>query len=243
MAGHNRYKLMSQILEPKPTPGQPAVYQIRLKGHLDHEWTDWFEGLTITPEQDGDTLLTGVVVDQAALHGLLKKVRDAGMPLVSVRQAPLDETHPGHSNKETKMNTTEGSPGGTIRSTTGIDPRVKLSLLWIFVVLLMVYADIVSLMDPTSAIRIRMVGAPMSEGFLLAGAIVMIISIAMVILPCVLSYNVNRWVSTLIGAFMVWQIVTGGHGLYYVLFETVEVACIVLTIWLTWKWKPVVEPV
>ncbi|MFN8594931.1 MAG: DUF6326 family protein [Anaerolineae bacterium] len=124
----------------------------------------------------------------------------------------------------------------THKSTAGIDPRVKLSLLWIFVVLLMVYADIVSLMDPTSAIRVRMVGTPMSEGSLLAGAIVMVISIAMVILSWVLNYKVNRWVSLIIGVFMVWQIVTGGHGLYYVFFETVEVACILLTVWFTWKW-------
>jgi hypothetical protein len=75
---------MSNELSPKTDPSQPVVYQIRVKGHLGHEWTDWFEGLTITLEEDGNTLLTGPVVDQAALHGLLKKVRDLGMPLVSV---------------------------------------------------------------------------------------------------------------------------------------------------------------
>jgi hypothetical protein len=75
---------MSNELNPKTDPGQPMVYQIRIKGHLGRQWTDWFEGLTITLEEDGDTLLTGHVIDQAALHGLLKKVRDLGMPLVSV---------------------------------------------------------------------------------------------------------------------------------------------------------------
>ena len=75
---------MSNELEPKPTPGQTGIYQIRIKGHLGSQWRDWFEGLTITLEEDGDTLLTGPVIDQAALHGLLKKVRDLGMPLVSV---------------------------------------------------------------------------------------------------------------------------------------------------------------
>jgi hypothetical protein len=63
---------------------EPRFYEIRLKGHLADRWADWFEGLTITLEDNGDTLLTGPVVDQAALHGLLKKVRDLGVPLLSV---------------------------------------------------------------------------------------------------------------------------------------------------------------
>jgi hypothetical protein len=75
---------MSNNLSSTMDPCQPVVYQIRIEGHLGRQWTDWFEGLAITLEDDGHTLLTGPVVDQAALHGLLKKVRDLGMPLVSV---------------------------------------------------------------------------------------------------------------------------------------------------------------
>jgi hypothetical protein len=65
---------------------QLLVYQIRIKGHLGQQWMDWFDGLTITLEDNGETLLTGPVADQAALHGLLKKVRDLGIPLVSINR-------------------------------------------------------------------------------------------------------------------------------------------------------------
>jgi hypothetical protein len=67
---------------------QQPCYEVRIKGHLDDRWTEWFEGMTIMLDNDGITVLTGPVIDQAALHGLLKKVRDLGMPLVSV--GPLE---------------------------------------------------------------------------------------------------------------------------------------------------------
>ena len=82
---------MSNEINSEMNPGQPMVYQIRIKGHLGCQWTDWFEGLTITQEDNGETLLTGSVVDQAALHGLLKKVRDLGMPLLSVNRVKLGQ--------------------------------------------------------------------------------------------------------------------------------------------------------
>ena len=84
-------KVVSEKDEPEANSGQPVIYQMRVKGHLDSDWTDWFEGLTITCENNGDTLLTGPVVDQAALHGLLKRVRDLGMPLVSVNRVELGQ--------------------------------------------------------------------------------------------------------------------------------------------------------
>ena len=67
-------------------------YEIRIKGHLSPQWIDWFEGLTITREANGETRLTGPVVDQTALHGLLRKVRDLGLPLISVNRIEPDQT-------------------------------------------------------------------------------------------------------------------------------------------------------
>jgi hypothetical protein len=84
-------------------PAQPGAYQIRLKGHLGRQWTDWFEGLTISLEENGDTLLTGPVVDQAALHGVLKKVRDLGMPLLSVVCVEPDPANASTDEQENSM--------------------------------------------------------------------------------------------------------------------------------------------
>jgi hypothetical protein len=67
-------------------PGEPMIYQIRVKGHLGPRWEGWFEPMTIAPQPDGDSLLTGPVADQAALHGILKRIRDLGLPLVSIER-------------------------------------------------------------------------------------------------------------------------------------------------------------
>lgn len=75
---------MTNEQKSKPDANRPLVYQFRLKGHLSQQWKDWFDGLTITLGEDGNTLLSGPVVDQAALHGILKRIRDVGVPLLSV---------------------------------------------------------------------------------------------------------------------------------------------------------------
>jgi hypothetical protein len=94
---------MSYKPNPKPNQRELKVYQIIIKGQLGSQWSAWFDGLTITPVEQGNTLLTGPVIDDAALHGLLKKVRDLGMPLISVNQieAGLDDPEDAGKEKET----------------------------------------------------------------------------------------------------------------------------------------------
>jgi hypothetical protein len=130
----------------------------------------------------------------------------------------------------------------TNKQAAGIDARIKLSMLWIFVLFNMVYADILSLMDPTSPIRRIMEGDPIPPGGLFAGAILMETAVLMVILSWVLPYKANRWVNVIIGAINILAVATGGHGLYYIFFATVEVVCMLLIIWFAWKWKPEVAP-
>jgi hypothetical protein len=87
---------------------EPGLYEIRLKGHLDARWAERFDGLSFTHEGDGTTILAGPVVDQAALYGLLRTVRDLGLPLLSVMEVeprqvngPDGNTDTDHTNKET----------------------------------------------------------------------------------------------------------------------------------------------
>jgi hypothetical protein len=76
---------MSQTHSTNAEHNEPGRYEIRVRGHLDGRWADWFEGLTFTHDNDGTTLLEGPLIDQAALHGVLNKIRDLGLPMISVR--------------------------------------------------------------------------------------------------------------------------------------------------------------
>ena len=92
----------------KTDPDEPLVYQLRIKGHPNRHWSDWFGGVTIIALDNGETLLTGAVIDQAALHGLLTKVRDIGLPLVSIecvkagatQAEKVNEAHQARSEEE-----------------------------------------------------------------------------------------------------------------------------------------------
>jgi hypothetical protein len=84
----------------KSTVDEAGRYEIRLKGHLDSRWAEWFDGLGLTNDKDGTTVIHGFVLDQAALHGLLRKVRDVGLPLISVTRV-----EPGHPATATAMPT------------------------------------------------------------------------------------------------------------------------------------------
>jgi hypothetical protein len=92
---------MSQTPNPAADPGQPMIYEVRIQGHLSNRWEAWFEHMTITPEANGITLLTGPIVDQAALHGMLTRVRDLGLPLLSVTRIA-----PTHNEPMNALNTT-----------------------------------------------------------------------------------------------------------------------------------------
>lgn len=214
------------------TPGSHAqVYEIRLKGHLDSQWATWFDSLTITLEENGDTLLSGPVADQAALHGLLKKVRDLGMPLVSVVPVQSNRSEQGE-----KMNT----------STTPakkIDTKVLLSTLWIVVMINMLKADILSLYIPGAAEEVARTSASAGASIpqlMLVGAIMGQLGIAMIILSRVLKYGINRWVNIVVGVVTI-AYIWGGMASYphYIFIATVETLCLLLIVGFAWTWRNV----
>jgi hypothetical protein len=210
----------------KPTQTGPTCYEIRVVGCLPPQWMDWFDGLVINTE-NGETLLRGPVADQAALFGLLKKIRDLGLPLVSVRQIP---------SQEKKVNT-------NVIPAKKIDTKVLLSTLWIVVMINMAYADILSLHIPGVFDEVAKTsvstGATIPQ-LMLGGAIMLELAIVMIILSHVLKYGINRWVNIGVGIFTI-AYIWGGMSSYphYIFIATVETICLLLIIWFAWNWRNV----
>jgi hypothetical protein len=206
-------------------PQNAAFYEIRIKGHLDSQWAMWFDGLTISLEENGDTLLSGPVADQAALHGLLKKVRDLGLPLRSVNQV--------HSKQgEIKMN-----------SIKKFDMKALLSTLWIVVMFNMLKADILSLFIPGAAEEVVRTSANAGASIpqlMLIGAIMGNLGIAMIVLSRVLKYGINRWANIAVGIVTI-AYIWGGMATYphYIFIATVETICLLLIIGFAWMWRNV----
>jgi len=209
-------------------PTNIQFYQIRLKGHLDAQWTTWLDGLNITLEEDGTTLLYGPIADQAALHGLLRKVRNLGMPLVSVVPAQSNRSEQGET---IAMNTTPAKK---------IDTKALLSTLWIVVMINMLKADILSLNIPGAAEEVARTSASTGASIpqlMLIGAIMGQLGIAMIILSRVLKYRINRWVNIVVGIITI-AYIWGGMASYphYIFIASVETLCLLLIIWFAWNW-------
>lgn len=219
----------------KPTP-TAQQYEIRIKGHLDARWGDRFEGLTITLEEEGDSLLSGPVTDQAALYGVLKKVRDSGMMLVSVNRVQFQEFQPYYSKKGEKMNT-------SVQPSKKIETKVLLSTLWIVVMFNMLKADILSLNIPGAAEEVARTSASTGASIpqlMLFGAVMGQIGIAMIILSRVLKHGINRWVNIVAGIVTI-AYIWGGAATYphYIFIAIVETVCLLLIVWFAWKWRSV----
>jgi hypothetical protein len=208
-------------------------YEIRLKGHLDARWEDQFEGMTITLEEDGNTLLSGPVADQAALHGLLKKVRDLGMPLVSVNQVPpLEPTNQPY--KEKRMNTSN-------KLIQIQDKKIALSTLWVFVMFCIAYADIIGFIEPGTLENI----INGNTGFVLTPTLILVFSlfqaipIAMILVSRWFRRDVNRWLNIVASVLTLLYVLGGGNweSVSYPIFAALEVVAMLGIIWLAWTWR------
>ena len=216
----------------KPTSTAPH-YEIRLKGHLDARWGDRFEGMTISLEEDGSTLLSGLVADQAALHGLLKKVRDLGLSLLSVNQiAPLESTNPPY--KEKKMNINS-------KLIQVQDRKITLSTLWIFVMFCIAYADLIGFIEPGTLENI----INGSTGFVLTPALILVFSlfqaipIVMILVSRWFRRDVNRWLNIVAGVLTLLYVLGGGNweSVSYPVFAALEIVAMLGIIWLAWTWR------
>jgi hypothetical protein len=219
-------------------PAHPTHYEIRVAGSLPDHWSDWFEGLTLT-QQDGETLLTGPLADQAALYGLLRKIRDTGMMLIAVNPIFPHATQAKNHLEEQKMNTNKT----TIETK---NKKLVLAALWIFAVLNYLYCDVMTLMDSAFLKQFMegsINGMKTTPAFFLGAAVLMEIPIAMVLLSIVLKHGANRWANIIAGTIMsivqLSTLLAGSSTIYYLFFSIVEIASTLFIVGYAWLWRSV----
>lgn len=200
-----------------PGTTHPTTYEIRVRGSLGREWADQLGGLDLAWECNGDTLLAGTIVDQAALHALLRRLRDLGVTLISInsKEGPM------------ALNVQRGRA----------DRKMVLSTLWIFVIVNFVYADIFNIVFNPAAPG----SLTMTDTTLLVFAALMETGIAMILLARILPYGWNRWLNMIVGVIQVVFVIATMIGEavrpFYLFFVSIEVAtCLFIAVYAaTWK--------
>ena len=225
-------------------------YEIRIEGHLDAQWQDWFDNLSIIREEDGITLLSGSVPDQPALYGILRRIRDLGLPLVSVRQLKdasnqqilktqrielmnanlkLDKKVPQNALEDTKLNV-----------------KLKLAALWASFMFLYIYVDYFALYMPSKIENIlkgKVFVFDITQGFIMIALGLSTIPMLMIFLSVVLPAKVNRWTNIIVAfvhiPYMLFNL-TGVAWMHMYFAAAVEVVLLLLVIRYAWKW-PLIE--
>jgi hypothetical protein len=216
-------------------------YEIRIAGHLDAHWANWFDGMSITLEEDGTTLLSGPVSDQPALYGLLRKVRDLGLPLVSVNQitVTLSQQILNKKRSNAKMNTNNMT---TELEEIKVSLKLKLAMLWTSFMFLYIYVDYFHLYMPGSIEGIlagKVFTFDISSAFLLTAMIGVAIPVLMIFLSVSLPAKANRWTNIIVATVYIPYMLFNLAGVAWVhmyLAAAVEVALLLLIIGYAWKW-------
>jgi hypothetical protein len=202
---------------------EAANYEIRVQGHLDERWADWFDGMTITACRAGQTQIIGTALDQAGLHGLIARIRDLGLPLISVQRLP----------RSYRMN--------PVSIAAGLSTRAKLASLWTFFFINVIIADLHRLFKPgflQSMLSGTVNGVEITETVLLQAAIMIEIPILMVVLPNLVRQDINRWTHIVVGMLgiaYVWLNLP--PGIDEIFFASIESAAVLAIIWTAWTWR------
>ena len=222
------------------------LYEIRIEGHLDDRWQDWFDGWTVTRQADDTTLLSGPVPDQPALYGILRRVRDLGLPLVSVIQRN-DTSHQQILNTQriepmnTNLKLDKKEPQETLKD-INLNVKLKLAALWTSFMFLYIYVDYFALYMPgkiENILKGKVFVFDITQGFIMTALGLSTIPMLMIFLSVALPAKVNRWTNIIVAfvhiPYMLFNL-TGVAWIHMYFAAAVEVVLLLLIIRYAWKW-------